>query len=99
MQDKRKKKLETTTLDKEIGDEITIEDTIASDYDLEQEMNNKLLAEHYLSKLSLEERTIVKLYYFNDLTFKQIASKLGLSARQVQSRHEKAMNKLRGVSI
>ena len=99
LQDRRKKRVETCSVDKEIGDEITIADVLESDFDLEQVMTNKLFWQECEKHLTETEREILHKYYRQDKTFKVIANEMGMTPRMIQSRHERMLNRLKGVFL
>ncbi|MDR1532718.1 MAG: FliA/WhiG family RNA polymerase sigma factor [Clostridiales bacterium] len=49
-----------------------------------------------IDKLTEKERTVVTLYYFEDLTLKEISKTLGVSESRVSQIHSKAVLKLQG---
>ena len=55
----------------------------------------KMLAES-INKLNDRERLVITLYYFEELTSKEIGSILGVSDSQVSQLHTKAILRLRG---
>lgn len=50
-----------------------------------------------LRKLNEKEREVIKLFYFNDNTFSEIAKKLGMSISAVSRVHKKAIERLRSI--
>lgn len=62
---------------------------------IEEAEAKKILAEA-ISKLSDRERMVVTLYYFEDLTSKEIGKILGVSDSRVSQLHTKAILRLRG---
>ncbi|HSE42857.1 MAG TPA: sigma-70 family RNA polymerase sigma factor [Acidobacteriota bacterium] len=49
-----------------------------------------------LGKLSKNERTLIELYYYQDLTLEEAATKLGLSKSWASRLHARALSKLKG---
>mgnify|MGYP001563248875 CR=1 FL=1 len=62
---------------------------------IEEEEAKKLLADA-ISKLSDRERLVITLYYYEDLTSKEIGKILGVSDSRVSQLHTKAILRLRG---
>jgi len=62
---------------------------------LEQEEMRQILAEAIMN-LPEKERTVVALYYYEDMTLKEIGRTLGVSESRVSQIHTKAMLRLRG---
>jgi RNA polymerase sigma factor (sigma-70 family) len=69
-------------------EDTQVEDTIA-DYSAMKELNfceTKLVINEALAKLSLPLRTVIILYYFNDMSIKEISKVLGCFEGTVKSR-------------
>ena len=58
----------------------------------------KLLKEH-LRLLPPREQQIIKMYYFKELTFKEIAKTLGLTESRISQLHTTIKNKLKQLMI
>lgn len=58
-------------------------DTIPSNYDLEEDIVNKMAINQALDKLAHTNRRIIEEYFYNGLNQNQIAAKLGLSQASV----------------
>lgn len=68
--------------------------------DPEDNISKKELAEKLkdgLSKLTDNERKVIELYYYNDLTLAEIAKIMEVSESRVSQLHRKALNKLRTI--
>ena len=50
---------------------------------------------HYINKLPKNEKTVVALYYYNELTMKEIADIMGYNKSRISQLHTKALNRLR----
>jgi RNA polymerase sigma factor for flagellar operon FliA len=62
---------------------------------LEKEEVKKILLES-LNQLAEREKKIVELYYYSELTYKEISAILGVSESRISQLHTKAIMKLRG---
>ncbi len=75
-------------------------DTIADSTDTPLEELLKKQTSHYLSesikKLSEKEQLVLSFYYYEELTFKEIATILNLSEARISQIHTKAIFRLRG---
>ncbi len=49
-----------------------------------------------IERLPEKERTVISLYYFNELTMKEIGRRLKLTESRVSQIHTKAVGRLRG---
>ena len=61
---------------------------------LGEELTVKL--EECMATLTERERRVISLYYYEDLTLKEIASVLGVSESRISQLHTKALSKLKG---
>jgi RNA polymerase sigma factor for flagellar operon FliA len=77
----------------ELGELIKSEDKNPEETLLENEIKQAIAEE--LKKLSERERLVIVLYYYEELTFKEIAEILKLSESRVSQIHSEAMNKIR----
>ncbi len=78
-----------------VGEEIPEE--MASDEDLDEEVLKKeTLSElaDALKNLSEEERTVIIMHYYEDMSLKEIELKTGLSYGQVKLRHNSALKQM-----
>ena len=62
---------------------------------MEKEELKKMLAES-LEKLTDKEKKVILLYYYEELTLKEIAEVLEVSESRVSQLHTKALNKMKG---
>jgi RNA polymerase sigma factor for flagellar operon FliA len=77
----------------ELGELIKSEDKNPEETLFENEIKQAIAEE--LKKLSERERLVIVLYYYEELTFKEIAEILKLSESRVSQIHSEAMNKIR----
>jgi RNA polymerase sigma factor for flagellar operon FliA len=77
----------------ELGELIKSEDKNPEETLFENEIKQAIVEE--LKKLSERERLVIVLYYYEELTFKEIAEILKLSESRVSQIHSEAMNKIR----
>ncbi len=78
------------------GEEIPEE--LPSDFDIESDTIGRLSLtglRDALLTLSEEERIVIVLHYYDELSLKEIEQKTGLSYGQVKIRHNGALNKLK----
>lgn len=83
------------SIDEPVGNEdkdLTLHEIIADDI---PDLDNKIMLEEALSKLSLEEYELINNRYMKDLTQTEIATMLGTSQVQVSRKEQKVMKKLR----
>lgn len=74
-----------------IDDDINNEPQI---YFEQEELKNTLI--NLIQNLPERERKIITLYYYSELTYKEIATILGVSESRISQLHTKAVMKLRG---
>ena len=77
--------------------DITVEETITDNTDIEQEIVNKLSIEKAMKKLNKLQRTIIHLRYFEELTQAQVSRKLNINQPQVCRYEKKALKIMKGV--
>jgi len=77
----------------ELGELISSEDKNPEENLIENEVRQAISDE--LKKLSERERLVVVLYYYEELTFREIAEILKLSESRVSQLHAEALNKIR----
>lgn len=89
---------------------LHFEDMVAQDYAVEnmvpdkdatpeEQLENKELKQilaRFIEELPEKERLVITLYYFEELTLKEIASVLGVSESRVSQIHSKVILKIRG---
>ena len=79
-------------------DEGTIGDTISDDENANESIARQLFGEKIrdvVDTLPARERTIVEMYYYRDLTFKEIAQVLGVTESRVSQLHSRMKRRLR----
>ncbi len=89
---------EAVSLTRPIGDDMTLEDVIGSDSEvIEQFEDEELKGElvNILKKLPERERMVITLYYYEELTFKEIGKTLGISESRVSQIHSEVIMKLK----
>jgi RNA polymerase sigma factor for flagellar operon FliA len=75
--------------------DVTEDDTVKTpDSALMEDEFRKRLSE-YIDELDEKERTVISLYYYEELKLKEIAFVMGLTASRVSQIHSKALSKLR----
>jgi RNA polymerase sigma factor for flagellar operon FliA len=77
----------------QVHDIADIIDDKTDSYDIE--MQKKDIVEYIKKNLSAKERYIITMYYFEELTFKEIGAVLGLSESRVSQLHAEVLLKLR----
>lgn len=87
------------SLEEKIGEnpsfDVPSEDTSLQPYEnLEQKEMRRLLAEA-LRNLPEKERQVLELYYYSELTYKEIAAVLSVTESRISQIHTKAIGKLR----
>ncbi len=76
-------------------DLVCARDGVSPSSSIEREQMRDILAEAIM-KIPDKERTVVALYYYEDMTLKEIGRTLGVSESRVSQIHTKAMLRLRG---
>ena len=91
---------EAVSLTKSIGEDMTLEDVISASRDSEvieqyedAEMKEQLVG--ILKQLPERERMVLTLYYYEELTFKEIGKALGVSESRVSQIHSEVIGKLK----
>ena len=74
--------------------QLTIQDLRQPEDVVEKEELKKMLVEA-LDLLTEKEKNVVTLYYYEDLTLKEISLVLNVSESRVSQLHTKALNKMR----
>lgn len=85
---------ETLYIDSE-GNGLTIEDTLVSPIDIEEETINKSWLDIELSKLKPKEQFIVQKVFIEQMTQLEVSSMLNLSQAQVSRIRKRALQKLK----
>lgn len=83
----------TVSLSEQVGDDATLEDFIGTDFT--PELNEKIALRQAVEKLPEEEREIIYLRYFKNLTQTEVGRILGMTQVTVSRREAKALSKLR----
>jgi RNA polymerase sigma factor for flagellar operon FliA len=79
-------------------DEGTVGETVTGEDDLDTDLTNQLFDEKIravIDTLPERERSIVEMYYYHDLTFKEIASVLGVTESRVSQLHSRMKRRLK----
>lgn len=77
------------------GGEISLGDRIADEKDAHEVLLNHLFLEQLLQALSEDERYLIKLRYFDNVTQTETAKKLGISQVQVSRLEKKILEKMK----
>ena len=77
------------------GTEITLADRLEEKKDHQEKLLNRIFLEEILGKLEKEERQLICMRYFQDMTQTEIAGRLGVSQVQVSRMEKRIMNRLR----
>jgi len=91
---------EAVSLTKSIGDDMTLEDVISSDSEVVEQFEDEELKEQLvktLKQLPERERIVITLYYYEELTFKEIGKELGISESRVSQIHSEVIDKVKGL--
>ncbi len=89
---------EAVSLTKSIGDDMTLEDVIGGDSEVVEQFEDDELKEQLvetLKQLPERERMVVTLYYYEELTFKEIGKALGISESRVSQIHSEVIDKVK----
>ena len=78
------------------GTDLILLDRIPEKEDCHQKLLNKIFLEEILGKLEPEERHLIGLRYFRDMTQMDVAGKMGISQVQVSRMEKRILKKLRG---
>jgi RNA polymerase sigma-70 factor (ECF subfamily) len=94
---KRKPTVSMSTPIDDDGDNL--EKVLASDLDLEHELEVRLTAEEALDMLPVKDRLILKMYYLEGMKEREIAELLGLTIDAVSARKSRALRKTRSLVL
>jgi len=89
---------EAVSLTKSIGDDMTLEDVVSGDSEVvERYEDNEMKAQliETLKQLPERERMVMTLYYYEELTFKEIGKTLGISESRVSQIHSEVIDKVK----
>ncbi len=79
-------------------DEGTVGEVLANEEDVDASMTSRLFDEKIrdvINTLPERERSIVEMYYYRDLTFKEIAAVLGVTESRVSQLHSRMKRRLK----
>lgn len=77
------------------GTEITLADKLPEKENQQEQALNRIFVEEILRKLEAEERRLIYMRYYQDMTQTEIAEKLGVSQVQVSRMEKRILNRLR----
>lgn len=89
---------DAVSLSKSVGNDITLEDMITDDNRVIDKYEDNELKERVLQllkELPERDRVVVTLYYYEELTFKEIGKILGISESRVSQIHTEVINRFR----
>ena len=79
------------------GEDDEMERVLASDLDLEHDLETRLTAEEALELLPAKEKLILKLHYIEGMKEREIAELLDLSVDAVSARKSRSLKKIRNL--
>lgn len=79
------------------GSEIQLVDRLPENKNVHEQTLDKIFLEELLEKLDGEERKLIGMRYFQDMTQMEVAGKMGISQVQVSRMEKKVLKKLRGM--
>ena len=79
------------------GSEIQLVDRLPENKNVHEQILDKIFLEELLEKLDGEERQLIGMRYFQDMTQMEVAGKMGISQVQVSRMEKKVLKKLRGM--
>lgn len=77
------------------GTEITLADRLEEKENRQEKLLNRILLEEVLGKLEKDERRLICMRYFKDMTQTEIAGRLGISQVQVSRMEKRIIKRLR----
>lgn len=83
----------TVSLSEQIGEDATLEDFLGSDFT--PELNEKIALKQAIERLPTEEREIISLRYYKNMTQSEVGRALGLTQVTVSRKEAKALKRLR----
>ncbi len=83
----------TVSLSEQVGEDSTLEDFLGSDFT--PELNEKIALKQAIDRLPSEEREIIYLRYFKNMTQSEAGRALGLTQVTVSRKEAKALKRLR----
>ncbi len=79
------------------GSEIRLMDKLVEEETKEEEVLNRLLVDQLLEGLNKEERQVIYLRYFQEVTQSEVGARLGISQVQVSRMEKKILERLRNL--
>ena len=79
------------------GSDIQLVDRLPENKNVHEQTLDKIFLEELLEKLDGEERQLIGMRYFQDMTQMEVAGKMGISQVQVSRMEKKVLKKLRGM--
>lgn len=98
--DYKRRKLIVPITDIDENDELNLLNMFPSDYNLEEAVSNKVDCEKFLKVVNSKDRQIGKilyLYFYLDMTIKEISELLGMSESAVKNKIYRTLDKYRKV--
>ncbi len=89
---------EAVSLTRTIGDDMTLEDVIGSDSQVIEQYEDEELKDQLvimLKDLPERDRMVITLYYYEEVTFKEIGIALGISESRVSQIHSEVISRLK----
>lgn len=77
------------------GSEIRLMDKLVEEETKEEEVLNRLLVDQLLESLNREERQVIYLRYFQEVTQSEVGERLGISQVQVSRMEKRILERLR----
>lgn len=94
------KRRPTISMSKPIDDDDDdMERVLASDLDLDHDLEVRLTTEEALDMLHVKDKLVLKLYYIEGMKEKEIAEMLDLSVDAVSARKSRALRKIRNLVL
>ena len=79
------------------GTDLQLVDRLPENKNVHEQTLDKIFLEELLEKLDGEERQLIGMRYFQDMTQMEVAGKMGISQVQVSRMEKKVLKKLRGM--
>lgn len=89
---------EAVSLTRSIGEDMTLEDVIGGDSEVVEQFEDEELKAQLIKSLKQlpdRDRMIITLYYYEELTFKEIGKTLGISESRVSQIHSEVISRLK----
>lgn len=97
---KRGEKLNISSLNtviKDLETDVEVQDTLSDSIDYEDVIINNILVDKLLNRLTVRERRVVNLYYFDGITQVDISKSLNLSQAHISRILKESITKMRRV--